>query len=110
QEGKRKPRRDPHSAPHAASPRRDPPIPEPDVFNSSVDKCRGCLLQCRRAFDQQPRTFRTDREKISYVINRVRGKALTWAEAADSSGVLIDRGYHTGGAATGTRSRGWTTR
>uniref|UniRef100_A0A3Q3IRG1 DUF4939 domain-containing protein n=1 Tax=Monopterus albus TaxID=43700 RepID=A0A3Q3IRG1_MONAL len=79
----------PHSAPRAASRRRDPPIPKPDVFDGSVDNCRGFLLQCRRVFDQQPRTFRMDREKISYVINRLCGKALTWAEAADSSGVLI---------------------
>uniref|UniRef100_A0A3Q3JVM2 DUF4939 domain-containing protein n=1 Tax=Monopterus albus TaxID=43700 RepID=A0A3Q3JVM2_MONAL len=70
----------PHSAPCAASPRRDPPYPEPDVFDGSVDKCQGFLLQCRRVFDQQPRTFRTDKEKISYVTNRLHGKALTWAE------------------------------
>uniref|UniRef100_A0A3Q3KB44 DUF4939 domain-containing protein n=1 Tax=Monopterus albus TaxID=43700 RepID=A0A3Q3KB44_MONAL len=68
-------------------PRRDQPIPEPDV--DSVDKFRGFLLQCRLVFDQQPWTFRTDREKICYVINRLCGKALTWAEAVDSSGVLI---------------------
>uniref|UniRef100_A0A3Q3JV67 Uncharacterized protein n=1 Tax=Monopterus albus TaxID=43700 RepID=A0A3Q3JV67_MONAL len=42
----------PLPAPCSASPRRDPPIPEPDTFDGSVDKCRGFLLQCRRVFDQ----------------------------------------------------------
>uniref|UniRef100_A0A3Q3JVE4 DUF4939 domain-containing protein n=1 Tax=Monopterus albus TaxID=43700 RepID=A0A3Q3JVE4_MONAL len=82
-------KKDPLSAPRSASPRRDPPIPETDTFDGSVDKCRGFLLQCRRVFDQQPRTFRTDREKTSYIISRLRGKALTWAEAADTSGMII---------------------
>uniref|UniRef100_A0A3Q3ISK2 DUF4939 domain-containing protein n=1 Tax=Monopterus albus TaxID=43700 RepID=A0A3Q3ISK2_MONAL len=68
----------PQASPHSVSPRRDPPNPEPDIFDGSVDKCRGFLLQCRRVFAEQPRTFRSDREKISYVINRLRGKALTW--------------------------------
>uniref|UniRef100_A0A3Q3JNH7 DUF4939 domain-containing protein n=1 Tax=Monopterus albus TaxID=43700 RepID=A0A3Q3JNH7_MONAL len=81
-------------APISASPRRDPPIPEPDTFDGSVDKCQGFLLQCRRVFDQQPRTFRTDREKISYVINRLQGKALTWAEATDTSGMIIGTTIH----------------
>uniref|UniRef100_A0A3Q3K8Z9 DUF4939 domain-containing protein n=1 Tax=Monopterus albus TaxID=43700 RepID=A0A3Q3K8Z9_MONAL len=77
----------------STSPRRDPPIPEPDVFDGSVDRCRGFLLQCRRVFDQQPHTFCTDK-RISYVINRLRGKALTWAKAADTSGLLIGTTIH----------------
>uniref|UniRef100_A0A3Q3K9J2 DUF4939 domain-containing protein n=1 Tax=Monopterus albus TaxID=43700 RepID=A0A3Q3K9J2_MONAL len=78
-----------HPATRSTSPRPDPPIPEPDIFDGTVDKCRGFLLQCHRVFEHQPRTYRTNGEKISYVINRLRGKALSWAEAADSSGLLI---------------------
>uniref|UniRef100_A0A3Q3K0N4 DUF4939 domain-containing protein n=1 Tax=Monopterus albus TaxID=43700 RepID=A0A3Q3K0N4_MONAL len=74
----------------SVSPCLDPPIPEPDVFDGNVDKCRGFLLQCRRVFKHQPRTYCTDREKINYVKpNQLRGKARTWAEAADTSGSLI---------------------
>uniref|UniRef100_A0A3Q3K890 DUF4939 domain-containing protein n=1 Tax=Monopterus albus TaxID=43700 RepID=A0A3Q3K890_MONAL len=74
----------PRSATRSASTRRDPPIPEPDVFDGDVEKCRGFLLQCCSAacsvFDHQPRTFLTEREKISYVINRLQGKALIWTK------------------------------
>uniref|UniRef100_A0A3Q3ILE6 DUF4939 domain-containing protein n=1 Tax=Monopterus albus TaxID=43700 RepID=A0A3Q3ILE6_MONAL len=80
----------PCSATHAASPRRDPHIPEPDTFDGNVESCWGFLLQCRRVFDHQPRTYITDREKISYIINRLRRKALLWAEAADSQGLFIE--------------------
>uniref|UniRef100_A0A3Q3IA62 DUF4939 domain-containing protein n=1 Tax=Monopterus albus TaxID=43700 RepID=A0A3Q3IA62_MONAL len=71
-------------------PRRDPHIPEPDTFDGNVESCRGFLLQCRWVFDHQPQTYITDREKISYIINRLRGKALLWAEAADSQGLFIE--------------------
>uniref|UniRef100_A0A3Q3JX81 Uncharacterized protein n=1 Tax=Monopterus albus TaxID=43700 RepID=A0A3Q3JX81_MONAL len=50
-------------------PRKAPHIPEPDTFDGNVKSCRGFLLQCRRVFDHQPRTYITDREKISYIIN-----------------------------------------
>uniref|UniRef100_A0A3Q3JJA3 DUF4939 domain-containing protein n=1 Tax=Monopterus albus TaxID=43700 RepID=A0A3Q3JJA3_MONAL len=60
------------------SPRRDPHTPEPDTFNGNVENCRGFLLQCRRLLDHLPRTYITDREKISFIINCLRGKALLW--------------------------------
>lgn len=72
----------------ALSPSRDPPILKPETFDGDVTKCHAFLLQCQRLFDQQPQTFRSDRVKINYVINRLRGKALTWAEAADAQGQL----------------------
>uniref|UniRef100_A0A3Q3KKU3 DUF4939 domain-containing protein n=1 Tax=Monopterus albus TaxID=43700 RepID=A0A3Q3KKU3_MONAL len=68
----------PRSATCATSPRRDPHIPEPDTFDGNVESCRGFLLQCCRVFDHKPRTYIMDREKISYIINRLRGKALLW--------------------------------
>uniref|UniRef100_A0A3Q3QMC0 DUF4939 domain-containing protein n=1 Tax=Monopterus albus TaxID=43700 RepID=A0A3Q3QMC0_MONAL len=82
----------PRSATRAASPHRDPHIPEPDTLDGNVESCRGFLLQCRRLFDHQPQTYITDGEKISYIINRLRGKALLWAKAADSQGLFLD-GY-----------------
>uniref|UniRef100_A0A3Q3IWE0 DUF4939 domain-containing protein n=1 Tax=Monopterus albus TaxID=43700 RepID=A0A3Q3IWE0_MONAL len=67
----------------------EPPIPDPEPFHGEGDKCRGFMLQCRCVFDQQPRAFCSDRTKINFVINRLRGRALTWAEVADSQGRFI---------------------
>uniref|UniRef100_A0A3Q3R2N4 Uncharacterized protein n=1 Tax=Monopterus albus TaxID=43700 RepID=A0A3Q3R2N4_MONAL len=74
-----------HATNRSPSPRRDPPIPEPETFDGNVDKCWGVLLQCRRVFDQQPQTFCTDQEKINYVINGLHEKTAISGPYSTSS-------------------------
>uniref|UniRef100_A0AAY5KUW2 CCHC-type domain-containing protein n=1 Tax=Esox lucius TaxID=8010 RepID=A0AAY5KUW2_ESOLU len=43
--------------------------------------CRSFLLQCGLVFDQQPRTYPTEKSRIAFVIGLLRGDALKWASA-----------------------------
>ena len=63
----------------------DSRVTDPEPFGGELEKCRGFLLQCSLVFKQRPRAFSVDSAKIHYVIGLLRGKALAWAEAANSS-------------------------
>ena len=64
---------------------RDSYAPDPEPFSGDLDKCRGFFLQCSMVFMQRPLTFPTDQSKVHYVMGLLRGRALAWAEAANSS-------------------------
>lgn len=69
------------SAP-ASLPDRDPYVPAPERYDGHLGQCHSFLLQCGLVFDQQPRTYPTDRARIAFVIGLLRGEALEWASAA----------------------------
>ena len=61
---------------------REPWVPAPEKYDGNLVQCRSFLLQCGLFFDQQPRTYSTDRLRIAYLIGLLRGEALEWASAA----------------------------
>lgn len=61
---------------------------DPDPYDGDLGKCRGFILQCRLVFSQRAHLFPSDRSKINYIIGRLRGRALAWAQA--SSGARPD--------------------
>ena len=81
----------PRVAPAAPVP--DSRITDPEPFGGELDKCRGFLLQCSLVFKQRPQAFSVDSAKINYVIGLLRGRALAWAEAANSSSPMSDSSY-----------------
>uniref|UniRef100_A0A3B3I1F8 CCHC-type domain-containing protein n=1 Tax=Oryzias latipes TaxID=8090 RepID=A0A3B3I1F8_ORYLA len=54
---------------------------QPEPFYGDVEACSGFLLQCRLIFQQAPRYYHSDQQKISLVVNALRSKALQWAQA-----------------------------
>lgn len=79
------------SPPSASNPvpgptlRQDFPIADPEPFHGEVEKCRGFIFQCRKVFRQRPVSFASDATKINYMLSLLRGRALAWAEAHDTS-------------------------
>ena len=73
------------AVPAALPAERDSYAPDPEPFSGDVDKCRGFFLQCFMVFKQRPLTFPTDQSKVHYVMGLLRGRALAWAEAANSN-------------------------
>lgn len=67
------------------SPRQDFPITDPEPFHGEVEKCRGFLFQCNKVFRQRPVAFAAEATRINFVLGLLRGRALTWAEALNSS-------------------------
>lgn len=60
---------------------RDAASPEPEPFAGGRGGCSGFLLQCELAFGRSPRSFVSDTVRISYLVGKLRDRALTWAEA-----------------------------
>nr|XP_020455101.1 low-density lipoprotein receptor-related protein 1-like [Monopterus albus] len=71
------------------SPGNEPHIPDPEPFSGELDKCRGFVLQCHLVYSQQPRAYRSNRTRINYAINRLRGRALSSAESMNAQGRFI---------------------
>ncbi|KAK1805337.1 hypothetical protein P4O66_019674 [Electrophorus voltai] len=57
----------------------EPLFPAPECYAGEVEGCRGFLLQCSLAFEQQPSRFPKERAKVVYIISLLTGQALTWA-------------------------------
>jgi len=72
-------------SPPLPSPRQDFPICDPEPFHGEVEKCRGFFFQCRKVFRQRPVAFSSDATRINFILGLLRGRALTWAQALDSS-------------------------
>ena len=65
-----------HHVPH-----KEPYVPPPEPFASEIGGARGFVLRCSLVFNQQPLSYPTDRSKIAYTINLLRGRAAQWATA-----------------------------
>uniref|UniRef100_A0A3B3DMB5 DUF4939 domain-containing protein n=1 Tax=Oryzias melastigma TaxID=30732 RepID=A0A3B3DMB5_ORYME len=83
----------PVSASDPSSAQRDSYVPDPEPFSGDLSRCRGFLLQCRHVFLQRPATFSSDKSKVLYVIGLLRGRALDWAEAAESRCSFLSTSY-----------------
>lgn len=60
---------------------RDAASPEPEPFSGNPEGCSGFLLQCELAFGRSPRSFVSDSVRVSYIVGKLRDRALKWAEA-----------------------------
>ncbi|KAK3531089.1 hypothetical protein QTP70_010364 [Hemibagrus guttatus] len=56
------------------------PVSAPAPFSGSAGDCNGFLLQCSLALEMQPQLYPDDRAKVAFIISRLEGKALRWAE------------------------------
>jgi len=55
-------------------------IPAPERYNGDLGTCAPFLTQCS-LFEHQPHAFVSDRSRIAYLINLLKGPALEWASA-----------------------------
>ncbi|KIN93703.1 hypothetical protein M404DRAFT_56175, partial [Pisolithus tinctorius Marx 270] len=54
---------------------------KPDTFDGSdPKKLHGFLIQCKLNFQDCPRTFRSDRAKVTFAQSYLKGMALAWFE------------------------------
>lgn len=72
---------------------RDATSPEPEPFSGDPGSCSGFLLQVDLVFGRSPRTFVADSNKISYLVGKLRNRALKWAEAYLSKNPLLTCSY-----------------
>lgn len=59
----------------------EPKVPTPDKYDGDLGGCRSFLMQCDLVFDLQPYSYASDKAKIAFVIELLRGRALEWASA-----------------------------
>uniref|UniRef100_A0A3Q2PBR9 DUF4939 domain-containing protein n=1 Tax=Fundulus heteroclitus TaxID=8078 RepID=A0A3Q2PBR9_FUNHE len=55
--------------------------PTPEPYSGEIGKCGGFLLQCSLVFGRSPHSFLNDRDKVSFIVGLLKGRALQWAEA-----------------------------
>lgn len=60
---------------------REPSIPPPECYTGEIGACSRFLLQCSLIFDQQPTSYATDRAKLAFLVNLLRGRAGEWANS-----------------------------
>ncbi len=51
----------------------------PDKYDGSPERCKGFLMQCYLYINQQPLTFSTDDNQVSFICSLLTGRALEWA-------------------------------
>ncbi|KAK3571455.1 hypothetical protein QTP86_012082 [Hemibagrus guttatus] len=56
------------------------PVAIPVPFSGSAGDCNGFLLQCSLVLEMQPHLYPDNRAKVAFIISRLDGKALHWAE------------------------------
>lgn len=64
-----------------ALPAREMPFPAPERYAGDLGTCRAFLMQCSLVFEQQPRTYASDRSRICYLLSLLKGSALAWGSA-----------------------------
>lgn|SRR5215471_5569520 len=57
----------------------DPKIPAPPEFSGKVSDFRNFIAHCTLMFIMCPNTYRTDQQKVLFVISLLRGTAFSWA-------------------------------
>ncbi|KAK3515288.1 hypothetical protein QTP70_013484 [Hemibagrus guttatus] len=56
------------------------PMAVPAPYSGAAEDCNGFLLQCSLTLEMQSHLYPDDRVKIAFIISRLDGKALRWAE------------------------------
>ncbi|KAK3559563.1 hypothetical protein QTP86_013727, partial [Hemibagrus guttatus] len=56
------------------------PMAVPAPYSGAAEDCNGFLLQCLLTLEMQSHLYPDDRAKIAFIISRLDGKALRWAE------------------------------
>ncbi|KAK3553387.1 hypothetical protein QTP70_003551 [Hemibagrus guttatus] len=56
------------------------PMAVPAPYSGVAEDCNGFLLQCSLTLEMQSHLYPDDRAKIAFIISRLDGKALRWAE------------------------------
>ncbi|KAK3507987.1 hypothetical protein QTP70_009351 [Hemibagrus guttatus] len=56
------------------------PMAVPAPYSGTAEDCNGFLLQCSLTLEMQAHLYPDDRAKIAFIISRLDGKALHWAE------------------------------
>ncbi|KAK3505691.1 hypothetical protein QTP70_004435, partial [Hemibagrus guttatus] len=56
------------------------PMAVPAPYSGAAEDCNGFLLQCSLTLEMQSHLYPDDRAKIAFIISRLDGKALRWAE------------------------------
>jgi len=59
----------------------EPRIPAPERYNGDLGTCGPFLTQCSLLFEHQPQSSTSDRSRIAYLVNLLKGPALEWASA-----------------------------
>lgn len=65
--------------PPAGPPASDPKVPTPPEFSGKVSDFRNFIAHCTLTFTMCPNTYRTDEQKVLFVISLLRGTAFSWA-------------------------------
>jgi len=68
-------------------------IPTPERYNGDLGTCGPFLTQCSLFFEHQPRSFASDRSRIAYLVNLLKGLALEWASAVWDQQIPICHSY-----------------
>lgn len=56
-------------------------VPTPEKYEGDLGQCHAFLMHCGLVFDLQPTSYATDKARIAFVIELLRGRALDWASA-----------------------------
>lgn len=69
---------------------REPFVPVPEPYSGDLGSCSQFLLKCSLVFELQPSSYPSDKAKIAFIVNLLRGRAAKWATAlwSSSSSVL----------------------
>jgi len=68
-------------------------IPTPERYNGDLGTCGPFLTQCSLFFEHQPRSFASDRSRIAYLVNLLKGPALEWASAVWDQQIPVCHSY-----------------
>jgi len=68
-----------------SAPAKEPMVPTPEPYAGEPGSCSRFLLNCTLVFDLQPSSYSSDKAKIAFCVNLLRGKAAQWATALWSS-------------------------
>lgn len=60
---------------------RDAVFPDLEPYSGEPGLYRSFLLKCSLAFAHSPRSFSTDSVRLAYLVAKLQGKTLLWAEA-----------------------------
>ena len=81
--------------PLSSPPGREPFVPPPEQYSGDVGLCGSFLLQCSHVFDLQPTSYASDKAKIAYTMNLLRGRAVQWGTALWEAGSDALESYDT---------------
>ena len=74
------------AAPLSSAPGRELFVPPPEQYSGDVGLCGSFLIQCSHVFDLQPTSYTSDKAKIAYTMNLLRGRVAQWGTALWETG------------------------